>query len=171
VRSARQYIPHIYTSKPLSAIHSKLLVSSLLNISLLSVAVPMLVPVAMTMRVRGTTSLPVATALHSSSHPGRSAARLRGVSSFRRGLQRSELGVALFAERLELAALLVEQRDVVVAVAVGFVARSHGVVAQFAGVEEGGGQGLDFDLVFGAFLWRGWVSKCYLYDYAKREGG
>jgi hypothetical protein len=40
----------------------------------------------------------------------------------------------------------------VVAVAVGFVASCDGVVAQLAGVVEGGGEGLDFNLVFGGLL-------------------
>jgi hypothetical protein len=67
-------------------------------------------------------------------------------------LESSQLGVTLFAEGLELAALLVEEGDVVVAVAVGFVAGGDGVVAEFAGVVEGGGEGFDFDLVFGGLL-------------------
>ena len=80
---------------------------------------------------------------------------------FGRSLQGSQLCVALFAEGLEFAALLVEEGDVVVAVAVGFVARGDGVVAQFAGVAEGCGEGFDFDLVFGGFLGEGrGVSWC-----------
>jgi hypothetical protein len=67
-------------------------------------------------------------------------------------LEDSQLGVTLFAESLELAALLVKQGDVVVAVAVGFVASGDGVVAEFAGVVEGGGERFDFNLVLGRFL-------------------
>lgn len=56
-----------------------------------------------------------------------------------------------------------------VAVAVGFVAGCDGVVAQLAGVVEGGGEGLDFDLVLGGFLVRGLVGLLELCR--SRDGG
>jgi hypothetical protein len=126
-------------------------------VTLLSVAVSMLVAVAV--RV-STASLPVpaaaaettaSTALHSLGVASRGSATGSRVS-LRRSLENSQLGVTLFAESLELAALLVEQGDVVVAVAVGFVASGDGVVAEFAGVVEGGSERFDFNLVFGGFL-------------------
>jgi len=143
---------------------SRLVASNLLSLSLtmsvaLSIAVSMLVTVSVTVRVSAA-RLPVATAaaeattstaLHSLGVASRSAATGSGVS-LGRSLESPQLGVALFAESLELAALLVEEGDVVVAVAVGFVAGGDGVVAQLAGVVEGLGEGFDFDLVFGGFL-------------------
>lgn len=125
----------------------------------LPVAVPMLMSMSMsvTMRVRPA-RLPVAaaeasaaTALHSLGVASRRAAT-GGSVSLGRSLQGPQLGIALFAEGFELAALLVEKGDVVVAVTVGFVAGGDGVVAEFAGVVEGLGEGFDFDLVFGGFL-------------------
>jgi hypothetical protein len=150
---------------------SELLGLSLLGLSLLSlltmsvalsIAVPMLMSVSMTVRVC-TAGLPVAaaetsaaTALHSLGVASRSPAT-GGSVSLARSLESTELSVALFAEGFELAALLVEEGDVVVAVAVGFVAGGDGVVAQLAGVVEGLGEGFDFDLVFGGFLGGGLV--------------
>lgn len=92
-----------------------------------------------------------ATTLHSLGIPGSRTPRL-GSSRFGRSLQHSQLGVALFAEVFQFAAFLVEQAHVVVAVAVGFVAGRDGVVAEFAGVGEGGCEGFDLELVFGGFL-------------------
>jgi hypothetical protein len=150
---------------------SELLGLSLLGLSLLSlltmsvalsIAVPMLMSMSVTVRVRPA-HLPVAaaeasaaTALHSLGVASRSPATGSGMS-LGRSLQSTELSITLFAERLELAALLVEEGDVVVAVAVGFVAGGDGVVAEFAGVVEGLGEGFDFDLVFGGFLGGGLV--------------
>jgi cytochrome c553 len=68
------------------------------------------------------------TALHSLGVASRSSATGCGVC-LGRGLEKAQLGVTLLAEGLEFAALLVEERDVVVAVAVGFVAGCDGVVA------------------------------------------
>jgi hypothetical protein len=145
---------------------SELLGLSLLGLSLLSlltmsvalsIAVPMLMSMSVTVRVRAA-RLPIAaaeasaaTALHSLGVASRCAATGSGMS-LGRSLQSTELSVALFAEGFELAALLVEEGDVVVAVAVGFVAGGDGVVAQLAGVVKGLGEGFDFDLVFGGFL-------------------
>jgi hypothetical protein len=120
----------------------------------------MLMTMSMTVRVSAA-RLPVATAaaeataataLHGLGVASRSPATGSGVS-LGRSLESPQLGVALFAESLELAALLVEEGDVVVAVAVGFVAGGDGVVAQLAGVVEGLGERFDFDLVVGGFLW------------------
>jgi hypothetical protein len=146
-------------------IHPSRLLSSLLSLSLgLTVVVTLSIAVLMAMSVTvrvAATGLPVvaaaaeataSAALHSLGVASRSSAAGSSVS-LRRSLESPELSITLLAERFELAALLVEQADVVVAVAVGFVAGGDGVVAELAGVVEGLGEGFDFDLVFGGFLW------------------
>jgi hypothetical protein len=157
------YLHSFHPSELLSLSLLGLSLLSLLTMSVaLSIAVPMLMSMSVTVRVRPA-HLPVAaaeasaaTALHSLGVASRSPATGSGMS-LGRSLQSTELSITLFAERLELAALLVEEGDVVVAVAVGFVAGGDGVVAEFAGVVEGLGEGFDFDLVFGGFLGGGLV--------------
>jgi hypothetical protein len=159
----------VYTPRmhPQLCIYPSRLLSSLLSLSLgltvvvtLTIAVSMLMTMSVTVRV-ATTGLPVvaaaaeataSAALHSLGVASRSSAAGSSVS-LRRSLESPELSITLLTERFELAALLVEQADVVVAVAVGFVAGGDGVVAELAGVVEGLGEGFDFDLVFGGFLW------------------
>jgi hypothetical protein len=155
---------YLHSFHPSELLSLNLLGLSLLSLLTMSVALPVAVPMLMSMSVTVTVRvrparLPVAaaeataaTALHSLGVASRCAAT-GGSVSLARSLQSTELSVALFAEGFELAALLVEEGDVVVAVAVGFVARGDGVVAEFAGVVEGLGEGFDFDLVFGGFLW------------------
>jgi hypothetical protein len=137
-------------------IHPSRLLSSLLSLSLgLTVVVTLSIAVLMAMSVTvrvAATGLPVvaaaaeataSAALHSLGVASRSSAAGSSVS-LRRSLESPELSITLLTERFELAALLVEQADVV---------GGDGVVAELAGVVEGLGEGFDLDLVLGGFLW------------------
>lgn len=80
------------------------------------------------------------------------SARARLAVCLGSSLKSAQLLVPLFAEGLELSALLLEESDVVVSLAVGVVAGGDGVISELTGVVEGLAQAFNLHLVFGALL-------------------
>lgn len=121
----------------------------------IAMVVAMVVVVAMATVVLAAAVSAAAVVDHRARHDARAAARLPGAL---RLLERVQLADLLLLKLLQIAALALEQRDVVVPFAVGIVAGLDGVLLLLARLREQGAQGLNLPAELLRFAVEGFVT-------------